>query len=61
MKELEEDSVKTKYVQIGIPQELVDRVEEAIMKSKLGYRNRTEFMIDVIRRHVEKVEKLSGL
>lgn len=52
---------KLKYRQVSIPTELVHIVEDSISKSKLGYRNVTEFVIDSIRRRISELEKDSTI
>ncbi len=50
--------VKKEYVYIKIPAELTAKVEREITKNDWGYRNRTEFIIDAIRRRLDELEKL---
>ncbi|MHA1403786.1 MAG: ribbon-helix-helix domain-containing protein [Candidatus Helarchaeota archaeon] len=47
---------ENRYVTIRIPKELVNKIEYIMKEIKLGYRNRSEFIIDAIRRRIEKFE-----
>lgn len=40
---------KQEYITFRIPKSLIDSVEELIEKTDLGYRNRSEFVIESIR------------
>lgn len=44
------------YTTIKVPKSLMDYVDKKIV-GKLGYRNRSEFVIEAIRRRIEEVEK----
>jgi len=41
-----------KYVTIKVPKDLVDEIEDLIEKLNLGYRNRSEFIIETVRNRV---------
>ena len=44
------------YIHIAIPDTLVKQIEELIKnRPELGYRNRSEFVIDLIRREIQKL------
>jgi len=45
-----------KYIQIGIPEDLISTVEKLIKDLELGYRNRTEFIIEAVRDKVSKLK-----
>lgn len=45
----------TQYKSINIPEELMDSVDRVLEEKKeLGYRSRSEFIIDAVRRRVEE-------
>lgn len=53
------DSYQDNYVTVKIPKELGNKIDKLIEILELGYRNRTEFVIDAIRRRVEKINELT--
>jgi len=46
-----------KYSTVKIPQELLERVDEYIKRTDLGYRNRSEFVVEVVRRELLRLEQ----
>jgi hypothetical protein len=42
-----------RYKAISIPEELTTRIEEVLKAGKHGYRTRSEFVVDAIRRRLE--------
>ena len=47
------------YTTIAIPNALIEEIETIIKRlESLGYRNRTEFIVDSIRRRIEELKKL---
>jgi len=42
---------------VKIPQELLERVDEYIKRTDLGYRNRSEFVVEVVRRELLRLEQ----
>ena len=46
------------YTMISVPNDLVERIESLINEGKIvGYRTRTEFIIDAIRRRLEELDR----
>jgi len=43
------------YKGIAIPEELVEYIDEVIKSGKFGYRSRSEFVIDAVRRRLEEL------
>jgi len=50
-------SQKITYVSISIPEELIERVRQVMVKKRLGYRTVSEFVIEAVRRRIEELEK----
>ncbi len=46
------------YDTIKLPHDLVLRVEKAISASDMGYRNRSEFIIEAVREKVQQITKM---
>ena len=44
------------YTNIPIPTILADSIDEVIRNSNLGYRTKTEFILQAIREKIDKVE-----
>ena len=42
------------YVNVSIPSELIDLIDETVKKSRKGYRSRSEFVIASIREKIDK-------
>ncbi|MHA1403787.1 MAG: ribbon-helix-helix domain-containing protein [Candidatus Helarchaeota archaeon] len=42
------------YVTIKIPKDLIESIEDYIKNTKLGYRNRTELIIEAVRTKISK-------
>ncbi|MEM2102897.1 MAG: ribbon-helix-helix domain-containing protein [Candidatus Bathyarchaeia archaeon] len=47
---------KTEYTTVSIPKDLAQQIEDTI-KTTGKYKNRSDFAIDVIRRHLEKISR----
>ncbi|MCG3254718.1 MAG: CopG family transcriptional regulator [Candidatus Heimdallarchaeota archaeon] len=47
---------KQEYVTFRIPKSLIDSVEELIKESELGYRNRSEFVIESVRLRLRELK-----
>ena len=47
---------KQEYVTFRIPKSLIDSVEELIEKTDLGYRNRSEFVIESVRLRLREIK-----
>ncbi len=45
------------YTTIRIPKEITEEIEEIIRELKLGYRNKSEFIIETVRNRVIKLRK----
>ena len=45
------------YTTVKIPVELARHIDEEMANSKLGYRSRTDFILDAIRRRLENSER----
>ena len=48
---------KVAYTNISIPNDLLNKVEQAISVSHLGYRNRSEFIIEAVREKILMLER----
>mgnify|MGYP001770686046 CR=1 FL=1 len=48
---------KKDYTTIQIPRELVEMIDKIIEERKGGYRSRTEFVADAVRRRIEELLK----
>ena len=46
------------YDTIKVPHDLVLKVEKAISTSDMGYRNRSEFIIEAVREKVQQLSKI---
>ena len=46
------------YDTIKLPHDLVLKVEKAISTSEMGYRNRSEFIIEAVREKVQQITKM---
>jgi metal-responsive CopG/Arc/MetJ family transcriptional regulator len=42
--------MRARYVNVSVPEEIAEKVDEYIKKSKLGYRSRAEVVIEALRR-----------
>lgn len=47
-------TMRARYVNVSIPEELAQQIDEYIEKSKSGYRSRTEVVIEAVRRLMDK-------
>lgn len=45
------------YTTIRIPKEITEEIEDIIKELKLGYRNKSEFIIETVRNRVIKLRK----
>ncbi len=41
--------VRASWVNLSIPKQLADVIDEAVKSGKLGYRSRADFVIDAVR------------
>jgi metal-responsive CopG/Arc/MetJ family transcriptional regulator len=49
------------YTTVKIPDPLLNEIERVIKNNpQLGYRNRSEFIMEAIREKIESVSKMSG-
>ncbi len=46
---------KKMYDTIKLPHSLIESVEKAISESKMGYRNRSEFIIEAVREKIRSI------
>ena len=46
-----------KYKNIALPEDLVDRIDKVIKKSKLGYKTRGEFVKEAVRTLLNRINK----
>ena len=46
--------MRKNYVNVSVPSELIDLIDKSWKKSKKGYRDRAEFVIEAIREKVDK-------
>ncbi|MEN7982713.1 MAG: ribbon-helix-helix domain-containing protein [Nanoarchaeota archaeon] len=46
--------MRARYVNVSIPEELANKIDEYIKKSKLGYRSRAEVLIESVRKLIGK-------
>lgn len=49
--------VRKSYVNVSIPSELINEIDEIWKKSKKGYRSRAEFILEAIRNKIDKENK----
>ena len=42
--------MRSRYVNVSIPEELAKKIDEYISKSKLGYRSRAEVVTEAVRK-----------
>jgi len=47
----------TEYVTIKIPEALIKQIEELVVSSNFGYRNRTEFIVETLRLRLQQLKK----
>ncbi len=47
-------TMRKKYTNIAIPEELAKYIDDYVKKSKLGFRSRAEFAIEAIRQKLKK-------
>ncbi len=44
-----EKSARARWVNLSIPKQLADVIDDAVKSGKLGYRSRADFVIDAVR------------
>jgi metal-responsive CopG/Arc/MetJ family transcriptional regulator len=49
--------MRARYVNVSIPEELAEKIDEYIEKSKLGYRSRAELVIEAVRQLMNSPKK----
>ena len=49
-------SKKRVYTNIGLPDELIERIDEIIKNSKLGYKSRGEFVKEAVRVSLKSIK-----
>jgi metal-responsive CopG/Arc/MetJ family transcriptional regulator len=47
-----------RYVNIKLPEELIQEVDNIIKKGKLGYRSRAEFITEACRDRIMKIKEI---
>ena len=51
------DVKKVSYTNVSIPNDLLQKVESVISSSNMGYRNRSEFIIEAVREKVAMFDR----
>ena len=46
-----------RYINIKVPEELIEEVERVIKDKKLGYRSRAEFVIEACRERILRIKE----
>lgn len=46
------------YDTIKMPHELILRIEKLVSSSEMGYRNRSEFIIEAVREKIQQIAKM---
>ncbi len=46
-------TIRSKYTNVAIPEELAKEIDKIIKKSKLGYTSRAQFVLEAIRTKIE--------
>ncbi|MBI2668512.1 ribbon-helix-helix protein, CopG family [Candidatus Woesearchaeota archaeon] len=46
---------RKRYINISIPEELVQEIDALVMRSHLGYKNRAELVKEAIRNHLRRI------
>ena len=49
---------RKRYVNVGIPDELIKFVDDVVKKSKKGFRSRAEFVLESIREKIDREKKI---
>jgi len=49
-----------KWKTVQLPEDLLDRVDEAVKQESLGYSSRAEFIKEAVRLRLEQLEKLKN-
>ena len=42
--------MRSRYVNVSIPEDLAKQIDEYVKKSKLGYRSRAEVLVEAVRK-----------
>jgi metal-responsive CopG/Arc/MetJ family transcriptional regulator len=50
-----------KYMSISLPKPFIERIDEVIENTELGYKSRPDFIKDAVRRYLEQYRCLSDL
>ena len=50
---------RKRYINVGIPEELVELVDEVWKSSKKGFRSRAEFVLEAIREKISREKRLN--
>jgi metal-responsive CopG/Arc/MetJ family transcriptional regulator len=50
-----------KYMSVSLPKAFIEKIDEVIENTELGYKSRPEFIKDAVRRHLEQYGNLSDL
>ena len=50
---------RKRYINVGIPEELVELVDEVWKDSKKGFRSRAEFVLEAIREKISREKRLN--
>ena len=48
----------TKYTNIGLPEDLIQKIDEVIKKGHFGYKTRGEFVKEAVRDSLKELAKL---
>lgn len=46
--------MRARYVNVSVPEELANEIDEFMKKSKMGYRSRAEVVTEAVRRLLDK-------
>ena len=50
---------RKRYINVGVPEELVNLIDSVWKKSKKGFRSRAEFVLEAIREKINREKKLN--
>jgi len=50
---------RKRYINVGVPEELVELIDEVWKTSKKGFRSRAEFVMEAIREKISREKKLN--
>ncbi len=48
---------RSKYTNVALPEELIDKLDDIIKKSKLGYTSRAEVVKEALRDFISKIKQ----